>query len=68
MRFHVRIKHGFVDTGVGALGALERLGVEVVTRVVVEVVLVLGDKRTMRTGEQFLGLDVRASVFPKGLL
>ena len=65
VRLHVRVQHGLVDARVVALVAAERLGAEVVAQVVLEVVLVLGDERTLRALQDFVVLDVRARVLPK---
>ena len=51
-------QHGQVDAHVVALGALVRLGAGVIAHVVVEMVLVLGDKRALGALEQLVGLDV----------
>lgn len=41
---HMRVQHGLVDTGVITLVAFIWLGVEVVTKVVLQMMLVLCDK------------------------
>ena len=43
----MRVEHGLVDARVGALGALERLGTEVVSHVVLEMVLVFSHERAL---------------------
>ena len=65
MRFHVRVEYGFVDARIAALGTLEWFGIDVIARVILEVMLVLGHERAMRAGQQFLGLDVSPGVLPK---
>lgn len=65
MRFHVRVEHGFVDARIAALGTLERFGIEVIARVIFEVVFVFSHERAVRAGQQFLGLDVSPGVLPK---
>ena len=65
VRLHVAVQHRLVDARVVALGAAERLRAEVVAQVVLQVVLVLGDERTLRTLQDLLVLDVRARVLPE---
>lgn len=65
VRFHVRVEHGFVDARVTAFGAFKRFRIEMIARVVLEVVFVFGHERTVRASQQFFGFDVRPGVFPK---
>ena len=68
VRLHVRVQHGLVDARIAAVRALERLRPEVVTQVILQVVLVFGDKRALGAGQQFLWLDVTLAVHPEVLL
>ena len=64
----MRVEHGLVDAGVAAGVALEGLGAEMVAKVVLEVVLVLGDEVALGAAQHLLGLDVDARVVPEVLL
>ena len=68
VRLHVAVEHGLVDARVVALGALEGLRAEVVTRVVLQVVLVLSHERTLGTLQHFVVLDMQTRVLPILLL
>lgn len=68
VRLHVGVQHGFIDTGVVTLVTLEWLGVEMVAQVVFQMMLVLGDKGTVRTLEQLVLFDVCAGVLPELIL
>ena len=61
----MRVEHWFVDAGIAAFGTFERLGIEVIARVIFQVVFVLGDERAVRAGQQFLSFDVSPGVFPE---
>lgn len=62
------VEHRLVDARVVALVALEGLRAEVVAQVVLQVVLVLGDKGTLRALQALVVLDVRARMLPVLLL
>ena len=64
----MRVEHGLVDAGVGAVLAPEGLGAEVVPQVVVQVVLELGDEGALWAGQPLLRLDVLGRVSPELLL
>lgn len=65
VRLEVRVEHGLVDAGVGALRALEGFGARVVAQVVLEVVFVLGHEGAARAGEHLVALDVSLAVRPE---
>ena len=65
VRLHVAVEHRLVDAGVVTFVAAKRLRAEVVPQVVLEVVLVLGDERTLRTLQDLVVLDVRPGVVPE---
>ena len=54
----MRIEHGLVDARITAFRALERLRVEMIARVVFEMMFVFGDKRTVRTRQQLFSFYV----------
>ena len=58
------VEHGFVDTGVVTLMAFEGLGAEVIPQVVLQVMFVLCDKRTLGALQAFVILDVRSGMLP----
>ena len=68
MRLHVAVQHRLVDARVVALVALKRLGAEVVAQVVLQVVLVLGDERTLGALQALVVFDVTPRVLPILLL
>ena len=68
MRLHVTVQHRLVDARVVALVAFERLGAEMVAQVVLQVVLVLGDERTLGALQALVVFDVTARVLPVLLL
>ena len=68
VRLHVAVEHALVDTRVVALVTLERFRAEVVTKVVLQVVLVLRDEGTLGALETLVVLDVAACVLPVLLL
>ena len=65
VRLHVAVEHRLVDARVVTLVATERLRAEVVPEVVLEVVLVFGDERTLRALQDLVVLDVRPRVVPE---
>lgn len=65
VRLEMRVEHGLVDAGVGALGTLERLAPHVVPLVVFHVMFVLGDKWAFGTVEHSFWLDVTLGMFPE---
>lgn len=67
MRFHVRIEHRLVDTSIRTFGALERLGVEVIPGMIVQVMFVLGHEGAVWASEKFFSFDVRTSVLPESI-
>ena len=65
VRLHVTVEHRLVDARVVALVAAEGLRAEVIAQVVLQVVLVLRHKRTLRTLQDLVVLDVGAGVVPE---
>ena len=65
VRLHVTVQHGLVDTRVVAFRALEGFRAEVIAEMVFEVVLVLGDKRTLRALEHLVVLDMSSGMLPE---
>lgn len=63
--FKVRVEHRLVDARVVAFCTLIRLGTHVVAKMVLQVVLVLGDKSTFGAVQHFLGTDVSFVVVPE---
>ena len=64
----MRIEHGLVNTSIGTFGALERLGVEMIPGMIVQVMFVFGHEGAVWASEKFLSFDVRASVLPESIL
>lgn len=58
------VEHRLVDTLVLALVALERFVAGMIALVVLKVVLILGDKLTRITGQQFFRFHVQPQVLP----
>ena len=68
VRLHVAVKHGLVNTRIVALVAFEGFRAVVVTKVILEVVLVLRHERTLWTLKTLVVFNVHARVFPVFLL
>ena len=64
VRFHMRVEHRLVNARVGAFDALEGFRAVVVAVVVLQMVLVFGDKIAVSAIQLFLWWDVSASVRP----
>ena len=62
VRFHVRAQHGQVNAGVVALRALERLRSDVIPQMILQMMLVLGDKRAFGALEQLFRFYVQRSL------
>jgi len=65
MGFTMRIQHGFVDARVTAFVTLEGLLVLMLADVILQMMLELGDKRTLGTLQYLVGLHVSAGVCPE---
>ena len=59
VRLEVTVQHGFVDTGVVTLVALEGLATRVAPHMIFQVMLVLSDKCTLAAGKK----SIRSNVF-----
>lgn len=64
----VTVQHGFVDTGVVTLVALEGLTAGVAAHMIFQVMLVLGDECTLAAGEKSIGSNVFSLVIIKSIL
>ncbi len=62
---HVRIEHGLVDTGVIALATFVGFRAKMVSKVVLEMMLVFCHKGALRTLQQLVILDVLSGVLPE---
>lgn len=68
VRFHVTVQHRLVHARVITFVTLERFRAEVIAEVIFQMVFVLRDKRTPRTLQDLIVLDVTPSMRPKLLL
>jgi len=68
VRFHMRVEHRLVNARVGAFDALEGLRAVVIAVVILQMMLVFGDKIAVPTIQLFLWWNVSASVRPAVVL
>ena len=68
VRLHVTVQHRLVDARVVAAIALVRFRAEVVAQMVLEMVFIFGDERTLRALEHLLVFYVTALVIPELVL
>ena len=59
------VQHGLVDARIVAFRALEGFRAKVIAEMVFEVVLVLGDERTLRALEHLVVLDMGSGMLPE---
>lgn len=65
MRFHVTVEHGFINTAVIALTALEWLRTHVIAQMVLQMVFVFSDKGAKLAVENFIFSHMRTCMCPK---
>lgn len=65
VRLHMRVEHRLVDATIVTLATTKRLRAKVIAKMILQVVLVLGDKVALWTRQHLVRLDVQAGVLPK---